>query len=269
MKWIVRLRNWARLVDAPLDRRERRPLTSLGMIACLGIMFVGVVPIVLVFWRIPRLANGFVLAFALLGVVLWIWNQRAYEIWIRSSRLKLGQCRECGFDLRHSRERCPECGATVSDSDRKHMTIRFEATESGTVKGDGFLKVWLASSQPKHMLSLERSTHHAGENEIFMVFDLEPHSTSGKVTSCRLAPESFYLGLTGYFDNRYTQFDIALRLEQTQWNEFAEGIKTLLQGSGSNLIIEKTIPVDSGDPQDPSFGPKLPLGGVAMITTRI
>ena len=41
------------------------------------------------------------------GVVAGVWSRR------RRRRVRAGHCRRCGYDLRASPERCPECGSTA------------------------------------------------------------------------------------------------------------------------------------------------------------
>ncbi len=43
----------------------------------------------------------------LFGLVVWIVGTPLYR---RRKRMKLGLCLKCGYDLRGSKDRCPECG---------------------------------------------------------------------------------------------------------------------------------------------------------------
>jgi hypothetical protein len=41
-------------------------------------------------------------------------NRTLVRAWIRARRAQRGKCSSCGFDLRASSDRCPECGTAVN-----------------------------------------------------------------------------------------------------------------------------------------------------------
>jgi predicted RNA-binding Zn-ribbon protein involved in translation (DUF1610 family) len=59
----------------------------------------------------PRWLNWLMLGFGLATVLLWIEN--SYLERRMRQRLAAGLCPACGYDLRASRDRCPECGHAI------------------------------------------------------------------------------------------------------------------------------------------------------------
>jgi hypothetical protein len=55
-----------------------------------------------------------VAAFAVLPLC-WA-TQRSWTVWRRRGRGKPGLCLTCGYDVRASKERCPECGAAIPET---------------------------------------------------------------------------------------------------------------------------------------------------------
>jgi hypothetical protein len=69
--------------------------------------------------RVAGYVVGVILTIIVLAVVLavmalpfvWVWNYLRERK--RVLRIAEGKCPFCGYDLRESKERCPECGAVV------------------------------------------------------------------------------------------------------------------------------------------------------------
>jgi hypothetical protein len=56
-------------------------------------------------------------------LVFWVLHRLFGPAAERQRRLRKGQCVHCGYDLRASAERCPECGAEIGQSERaEHAT---------------------------------------------------------------------------------------------------------------------------------------------------
>ena len=63
--------------------------------------------------RVPRILP---IATALLIILpaLWLW---AHKWSVKRARIRGGLCLACGYDVRESRERCPECGVALRNSE--------------------------------------------------------------------------------------------------------------------------------------------------------
>jgi hypothetical protein len=236
MRWLRQFWQWCRAVDAAMDvasdKYKWRPHSPIMLSAAIATIMVGVILLAL---AVPTLGIGLVASFGCFCATMWVWGIRMHRSWALAERHRLGLCARCGFDLRHSENNCPECGAPISNADRKHMSIAFTATEAGAVEGDRYIKAWVAAPNTRRLLSFQKSTAPHEDSEIYLVFDLEPHTTTGKITACSLTRTAFNLELTGYFNDRYEKFDVSLQISDQEWEAFARGMECLLQVTGCTI----------------------------------
>lgn len=65
-------------------------------------------------FRLFSVAYGPLIAASTVLPLLWVYRLRRRQI-RRAARRKAGLCPACGYDLRTSKNRCPECGTPISE----------------------------------------------------------------------------------------------------------------------------------------------------------
>ncbi len=86
----------------------RKTLTFLSLVGLLASVTMGIVSLPLLGTLFePPLVLWLWLAALVFGLVFWVVGTPFHR---RRKRKKLGLCLKCGYDLRGSKDRCPECG---------------------------------------------------------------------------------------------------------------------------------------------------------------
>ena len=100
-------------------------------------VLAGLLIVLAIFVALLSLLGGpgiILLTMALAAVVYW----RTHELHVREQRVQSGHCADCGYDLRASPERCPECGrdATQDEPAWRRMRRLREAEVKRTAAAD-------------------------------------------------------------------------------------------------------------------------------------
>jgi len=105
------------------------------------------------------------------------------------------------------------------------VTVEFVATEAGAGEGRDFVKAWVSCPAERRHLAFQRSRlRGSGDAMMYVLFDRHPHTTPGRIVSCRLTRTELDVRLSGFLDDRFERFVVALGVTDPEWAEFASAM---------------------------------------------
>ena len=108
------------MAESDAEYRERRARGTALVAAALGC--VGAVSAIL---RTEWLSAGLAAIYTAILLAGYFPLRRSHQ---RQARWRAGLCPECGYDLRESKERCPECGSSALS--KRRLVERSDLRES-------------------------------------------------------------------------------------------------------------------------------------------
>jgi hypothetical protein len=92
---------------------------SPGQLLAINILFaVFVVGLGICIWFLPRISLTYRVGFGIFALAISAHEMRRAHHWWKAARVVGHHCPTCGYDLRATPERCPECGRLADSAAR-------------------------------------------------------------------------------------------------------------------------------------------------------
>ena len=196
-------------------------------------------------WRVMYPLLLIFTCFTLIVIPLALWSFRTQ---ISQWRKKNGCCLVCGYDLRSTPERCPECGTPTTGRDDLVVVAPFTARHAAIFENADLILARLSSENPKHYVSFQCSLPvEMDEWGVYVEYDDPSNAGHGLIAKCVLTRETLSIDLNQTVGRgpRYSGIAIRLNLDDSDWYSFARGLQRVFGGSTEVLSIVPEIGVAS------------------------
>src|SRR5690348_9853850 len=110
---------WVRSQDWMDDLHNRLVASTWWVTLCVSVFWIATIPLLCIIWSFSGSISVLALGAAgwlTAGAAMTLVARKHARTQLQELRRKAGQCGWCGYDLRATPDRCPECGETFEDA---------------------------------------------------------------------------------------------------------------------------------------------------------